>query len=227
MDCYGLRESPHRMQNATSAFIRGFVQHRSFSPRLLGWLGHLGGPGLILLGLLDNSVVPVPGSMDVSTVLLSAKARDWWPYYAAMATIGSLIGGYLTYRLALKEGAEKIEKRVPPKTWEKVRATFKRWGFGAIAAAAVLPPPTPMKPFLLVAGAAKYSRPKFLGALATGRGIRYFVLAFLGARYGRQIIGVLTKSGLPIVIAVGTCIAVGVAAFFIVRRMRRKSAQHA
>jgi len=212
------------MQNTTSAFIRGFVQHLSFSGRLLAWLGHLGGPGLILVGVLDDSVVPVPGIMDVLTVLLSANARDWWPYYAAMATIGSLIGGYLTYRLALKGGAEKIEKRVPPKTWKKVRGTFKRWGFGAIVTAAVLPPPTPMKAFLLAAGAAKYSRRKFLGALATGRGIRYFVLAFLGATYGRQIIRVLTKNGLPIVIAVGTCIAVGVAAFFIVRHMRRKSA---
>ena len=37
------------------------------------WLRHLGGVGLILLGLADNSVVPLPGSMDVLTILLAAR----------------------------------------------------------------------------------------------------------------------------------------------------------
>lgn len=105
--------------------------------------------------------------------------------------------------------------------------TFKRWGFGAIATAALLPPPAPMVPFLLTAGAAKYSRKKFLGALATGRGVRYTVLAFLGAIYGRQIIRLVSHHGRPIVIVMLVCIAVGVAAFFLVRHSRRKSAQHA
>src|SRR5580693_254773 len=42
------------------------------------WLRHLGGVGLILLGLADNSVVPLPGSMDVLTILLAARHRDLW-----------------------------------------------------------------------------------------------------------------------------------------------------
>jgi membrane protein YqaA with SNARE-associated domain len=208
-------------------FIVILFQHRSFSRRLLAWLGHLGGPGLILLGLLDNSVVPVPGSMDVLTIALAANQRDWWPYYAAMATVGSLLGGYLTYRLALKEGAEKLEKRVPPKTKQIVEEIFKRWGFGAIATAALLPPPSPMVPFLLAAGAAKYSRKKFLGALATGRGVRYTVLAFLGAIYGRHIIRVVTHHGRPIGIVIGVCIAVGITVALLLRRNRGKSPQHA
>ncbi|MBA3916749.1 MAG: hypothetical protein H0X25_23470 [Acidobacteriales bacterium] len=31
---------------------------------MMSWLAHLGGFGLILMGLADNSVVPMPGSMD-------------------------------------------------------------------------------------------------------------------------------------------------------------------
>ena len=50
------------------------------------WLQRLGGPGLILLGLLDNSAIPLPGSMDLLVILLSAHHRQWWPYYALMAT---------------------------------------------------------------------------------------------------------------------------------------------
>jgi hypothetical protein len=35
---------------------------------LWAWLERLGGLGLILLGVLDNSPFPVPGSMDALTV---------------------------------------------------------------------------------------------------------------------------------------------------------------
>jgi membrane protein YqaA with SNARE-associated domain len=70
------------------------------------WLRRLGGLGLIPLGLLDNSVLPFPGSMDALTIILAANEKRWWPYYAFMATAGSVVGGYLTYRIARKEGKE-------------------------------------------------------------------------------------------------------------------------
>jgi membrane protein YqaA with SNARE-associated domain len=208
-------------------FLLNFLWQRSFSRRFLTWLAHLGGLGLIPLAILDNSLVPVPGSVDVLTIILAANQRGWWPYYAAMATAGSLIGGYLTYRLAQKEGAEKIEKRVPRKTWKKMQDTFKRWGFGAIATVALLPPPAPMVPFLLAVGVTDYSPKKFLGALATGRGIRYTILAFLGAMYGRHIIRVISQHEGPFLIGFGICIAVGVTFLLLLRWRKRKTAQHA
>jgi hypothetical protein len=38
-------------------------------------------------------------------------------------------------------------------TLEKVYKIFGRWGFGAIAVAALLPPPVPLVPILFVSGA--------------------------------------------------------------------------
>ena len=75
-------------------------------------LRHLGGVGLILLGLADNSVVPLPGSMDVLTILLAARHRHLWWYYAFMATVGAVIGGYITYGLARKGGKEAFERKL-------------------------------------------------------------------------------------------------------------------
>lgn len=92
------------------------------------WIFHLGALGFIPLGLLDSSVVPVPGSMDVLTIVLSARERDLWPYYASMATLGSVIGALVTYRLARKGGQEALEKRVKPQTLRKVQQLFDRWG---------------------------------------------------------------------------------------------------
>jgi membrane protein YqaA with SNARE-associated domain len=146
-----------------------------------------GGWGLVLLGIADNSVIPLTGSMDVLTIWLAAHHREPWPYYAFMATIGAVIGGYITYSLARKGGKQAMELKLSKRRAAKVYRRFERWGFGAIAVPALLPPPFPFVPFLLAAGAMQYSRKKFLGALALGRGIRYTIVAGLGAIYGRQI----------------------------------------
>ncbi|MGB9433736.1 MAG: hypothetical protein WBQ89_15950, partial [Candidatus Acidiferrum sp.] len=75
------------------------------------WLFHLGGVGLIPLGLLDNSPIPLPGIMDVATIVLSARQQQLWLYYALMATAGSIIGGFVSYRLARKGWKEALERR--------------------------------------------------------------------------------------------------------------------
>ncbi|HLB90977.1 MAG TPA: VTT domain-containing protein [Terriglobales bacterium] len=154
----------------------------------LRWLIHLGGPSLILLGLVDNSVIPLPGSTDIVTILLAAHRREPWFYYTIMATAGAMLGGYLTYRMARKGGKETLEKRFSQKKVKKVYAIFERWGFAAVAIPAILPPPFPIVPMLLAAGALQYPTKKFLTALAVGRGIRFTILGYLGYRYGRHIV---------------------------------------
>ena len=188
------------------------------------WLFHLGGIGLIPLGLLDNSPIPLPGSMDVVTILLSAREQEWWLYYALMATAGSILGGFITYRLARKGGKEALERRFPRARVERVNKIFSRWAFGAIAIPALLPPPVPMTPFLFAAGAMQYPAKKFLAALALGRIIRYTVLAYLSARYGRQIIAFIEAHGHPAVLMVlGLVLLVGCVVFLFVFRKRKKT----
>jgi membrane protein YqaA with SNARE-associated domain len=150
-------------------------------------LHRLGGFGQILLGVADNSVVPLTGSADVLTIWLAAQHPDRWPYYALMATVGAVIGGYITYSLARKGGKETLEYKLSKKSAAKVCKRFERWGFGAVAIPAILPPPFPIVPFILAAGALQYSRRKFVGALALGRGVRYTIIAGLGALYGTRI----------------------------------------
>jgi membrane protein YqaA with SNARE-associated domain len=166
----------------------------------LRWLVHLGGPGLILLGLADNSLIPLPGSTDVVTILLAAHHRTLWVYYALMATAGAVLGGYLTYRMARKGGKETLEKRFSKKKTGKIYAIFSRWGFAAVAIPAMLPPPFPIVPMLLAAGAMQYSTGKFLTALAVGRGIRYTILAYLGFHYGRHIVRLFALYYWPVLI---------------------------
>jgi len=166
------------------------------------WLFHLGGLGLIPLGLLDNSPIPLPGIMDVATILFSARHQQLWLYYALMATAGSVLGGFLSYRLARKGGKAALERRFSPRKVDKVCKIFERWGFAAIAIPALLPPPMPMVPFLLAAGAMQYPVKKFLLALTLGRISRYMILAYLAALYGRQIIAFIAGHSHPVVVAI-------------------------
>ena len=154
---------------------------------------HLGGVGLIPLGLLDSSPVPIPGSMDIATILLSAHDKHLWLYYAAMATVGSVLGGFLTYRLARKGGKEALAKKFSKRKVERILKAFERWGFAAIAVPALLPPPFPFVPFVIAAGAMQYSLLKFLIAMTIGRSVRYTILAFLGATYGRHILSLFSR----------------------------------
>jgi membrane protein YqaA with SNARE-associated domain len=186
------------------------------------WILNLGALGFIPLGLLDSSVIPVPGSMDVLIIILSARNEKLWLLYAVMATIGSVIGAYVTYRVARKGGKETLERKFPARTMEKVQRSFSRWGFGAIVIAALLPPPAPLVPFLFAAGAMKYSAKSFVLALTLGRIVRYSLLAFLAARYGRQMLRFISRNGQPSLIVIIVLVAAATAVLIYILATKRK-----
>ena len=181
------------------------------------WLVQLGGVGLIPLGLVDSSLVPIPGSMDIATVFLAARDTHLWLYYALMATAGSVSGGFLTYRLARKGGKEALEHRSARGYMRKVCEIFEKWGFAAVAIPALLPPPMPVTPFVVAAGAMQYSRKMFLTAFTSARLVRYLVLASLAAYYGRQIIDLISHNLLLVGIVIALVLAAAAALVFIIR----------
>jgi len=187
------------------------------------WMIRAGGPGLVALGIADNSLVPLTGSTDVLTIWLAASQRSLWFYYAIMATIGAVLGGYITYALARKGGKEAIEHKFNPQKSEKIVRRFQRWGFWSVFTGAILPPPFPLVPVLLAAGAMQYPRRKFLSALSAGRGVRYSIIAGLGALYGNSIVAFFSRYYKPaLLILVSLAVVGGLVTLFEYRRSRRK-----
>ena len=148
---------------------------------------------MLLLGIVDSSVIPTFGSLDVLTVILVVKNHDLWPYYAAASTVGSLIGAYMTYRMSLKAGEHWLEKRIGPKRSQQVQGLLKRWGFAAVFVSCIAPPPFPTSPFFIGAGALRYPQGRFVSAVLAGRALRYTAIGLLAAKYSHTILRFLRR----------------------------------
>jgi membrane protein YqaA with SNARE-associated domain len=190
------------------------------------WLLHLRSIGQIVMGIADNSVIPLPGSLDVFTIWLAATNPRYWFYYAIMATVGALLGGWITYFLAREGGKEALEKKLKKSKAENIYRHFERWGMGAVSIPALLPPPFPTVPFLLAAGALQYPPKRFLGALALGRGVRFTVIAWLGSRYGNAITHFFQRYYKPtLLILIAVAILAGIFAVIEYFRYRKHAKQ--
>jgi membrane protein DedA with SNARE-associated domain len=80
-----------------------------------------------------------------------------------------------------------------------------------------------MVPFILAAGAMQYSVNKFLVALTLGRIIRYSILAYLAARYGRHRLTFISQLRHPILIVGIALIAIAVVVFVVILGSKRKT----
>jgi uncharacterized membrane protein YdjX (TVP38/TMEM64 family) len=189
------------------------------------WIRRLGGPGLILLGIADNTpFISAPaGSVDVLVILVSAHHREWWAYYAFMATIGEVIGGYLAYRLAEKGGQQTLEKKVGKPRAERIYRHFEKHGGITVFAGSVLPPPFPFTSVLMAAGVMQYPRKKFFSALTAGRALRFFTVAYLGSVFGRRLIGFFSMCYQPVLyVLIALAVAAGIGALIYFSRRRSR-----
>jgi membrane protein YqaA with SNARE-associated domain len=144
-----------------------------------------GGLGLFLIAFLDSSVLTFPVINDLLLIDLSIRFPARMPYYAAMATLGSVGGCLLLYYIARKGGESMFQKQAGPRA-QQIRAWIKRHGFLSILVTALLPPPSPFKVFVIAAGALQMPVRTFVLGLLAARAIRFFGEGFLAIRYGDQ-----------------------------------------
>src|SRR6266496_6481767 len=72
---------------------------------------HLGALGLFFLAILDSSPLPTFGGPDILTAILAATHHNPWYECAAVATAGSVIGAFITFRVARRAGTAYLESK--------------------------------------------------------------------------------------------------------------------
>jgi membrane protein YqaA with SNARE-associated domain len=191
------------------------------------WVFRLGGLGLILVALIDNSFIPIPGGLDVFTILLSSGRHDLWWYYVLMSTVGSVIGAYLTYRIGEKGGEEVLERKIGKQRADKVYKRVESAGLTSVVVSVLIPPPFPIVPVLLAAGALKMPVRKFLSGIALGRAIRFTIDALLGIFFGRPIVRFFAQYYKPALYTlIGLAIIGGIGGLIYYKRWKAKRADH-
>jgi membrane protein YqaA with SNARE-associated domain len=154
----------------------------------LSLVRHFGGVALVPLAVLDSSIIPTFGSLDLLTAWLAAGDPQLWWYYALMSSAGSLVGAILMYRMGKKMESMWIEKKIGAKRLKKIREAVERHSFGAIFVSTIAPPPFPTPWFFVVAGAFSVPRKSFISAALSGRLLRYGLLTLVAAHYGRHFL---------------------------------------
>ena len=161
----------------------------SASHKLMHAFYHLGLAGLVLISTIDSSFVPlpIPGVTDILVILYAANHANLF-LLVFLATLGSALGGYLSHWAGQAGGMAFLEKHVPKRYLSPIRRWVEKHSILSVALPAILPPPMPLSPFVLVAGAVRMNRRKFMIAFTVSRFARHVIAAWIGVRYGKAFI---------------------------------------
>ena len=151
--------------------------------KVVAFASGLGAPGLFLISFLDSSVLTFPVINDLLLIELSIQRPARMPLYASMAALGSVLGCVLLFFIAEK-GGEALFHKHAGKRAQAIHNWVVHNGFGGMLVAALLPPPTPFKVFVVAAGVFEVPLFSFTSAIALARAIRYFGMGYLAIRYG-------------------------------------------
>jgi len=209
------------------------IHRRARSP-FLHLLFSFGIFGVFLVSIVDSSFVPLPlpGVTDIMIIVLAAQHHSWI-LLVLLATAGSALGGYFSHQVGQRGGMAFIEKRIPPRIFKRVCDWMNNHAILSVALPAILPPPMPLSPFVLAAGALRMSRKKFLTTFIISRCLRHAIAAWLGIHYGRHILrlwnSLSAKYATPVLIVlwVGIALSCGFAFWQLYKTSRTVGAQPA
>ena len=165
--------------------------------------------GAAVLAALDSSMLFfLPFGIDTVVIYLAARDETLFWIYPILAAAGSVVGAAVTYWIGHKAGEVGLERLVPAPRLRRIRERVRSRGAIAMAAAALLPPPFPLTPFVLTCGALNVDRRLFLITFGSARLLRFGVEAGLARLYGRGIVQVFESDTFQSVITGFVWIAV-------------------
>lgn len=185
--------------------------------RLSEYLVTFGPAGLFAVSVLDSSFVPLPSSADALMLLLSTTHPRFMIVYALIATAGSALGCWLLYIVSRRAGARALS-RFSERKQKRVKELIDRYDMLSVLVATLLPPPFPLKLFVVTAGVFRFSLWRFMAAIVVGRAFRFLLEGYFAIRYGAEAKAILARY-YP---WIGLVFAIGVVLFVIVRKVLKR-----
>ena len=176
----------------------GGVKKPHLIRRLYDWVLHwaktpYGAWALFLLAFAESSFFPIPPDVLLIALAISIPARSF--RYAAICCAGSLIGGLVGYGIGALGWAAVHDIFIPllfsQETFDRGVAWYEKHDFWIVFGAGFTP--LPYKVATITAGVCHINLPMFLIASAVGRSARFFLVAALIRKYGREIQNFIEK----------------------------------
>jgi membrane protein YqaA with SNARE-associated domain len=199
-----------------AAMILAAPHHRN---PFLHFLLRFGVVGIFLVSIVDSSFIPlpVPGVTDIMVLVLAAQHTNVF-LLVGLATVGSGLGGLFSHKVGQAGGVAFLEKHINRKIFRRVCDWMNHHAILSVALPAALPPPMPLSPFVLAAGALEMSRRKFMITFTVSRCLRHIAAAAIGIYFGPHVLRVWNmfsrKWGAPILIVLWSVILISVGIAF-------------
>ena len=172
--------------------------------------------GLFMLCLLDSAFIPIPSGPDVLLVILIATHNTVGSMltYIFGTVMGATLGCTILYALA-RRGGEQVLKRISIERRKQVQTLLGRYDMLTLIIISILPPPFPVKPFILCSGVFNFKIERFVLSIFIGRTIRATILGLLALYFGATTVDLLKKYGpkILIVLLVIVVIVIGISYF--------------
>jgi len=165
----------------------------------------------------------VPFGVDALVIYLASTYGEVFWIFPLIVTMGSLAGNALTYWIGRCAGDAGLPRLLAPRHLDRMKASVQKTGAGRLAAAAVLPPPFPLTPFVLTCGALDLDRRRFFLVFGVMRLIRFTTLALLARHYGDRVRNILESQELQtgVTVLVFVTLAVMIATIVVLFRRTR------
>lgn len=139
------------------------------------------------ISFAESSFFPIPP--DVLLIPMVLAQRHKWIFFAALCTIASVAGAFLGYFIGavLYESIGKPVLQFYGKadSFEQIADWYNRWGGWGVLFAAVTP--FPYKVLTIFSGATGLNIFTFAIVSVIGRGLRFFIVAWLLYHFGEPV----------------------------------------
>lgn len=150
-------------------------------------------PALFAISFIESSFFPIPP--DVLLIAMVVAVPGGWLRFAAVCTVGSVLGGMFGYLIGYQFmdliGTRIVEFYHFQDKWDKIGLLYDKHSAWAVAAAGYTP--LPYKVFTIAAGAFKIDFFIFVLASTGARAARFFMVAGLMYKFGPQFKVLLEK----------------------------------
>lgn len=155
---------------------------------VLGWADRPSGPAaLFVLAFMESSFFPIPPDVLQIALSLGKPKRAWW--FAAISTVGSVLGGVAGYLIGLalfeQIGRPVIEFYHATETFARVGEMYRDNLVLALGSAGFTP--IPYKVFTIAAGAFQIPLLPFVVISLVSRAMRFFLVAGLIYFFGPPV----------------------------------------